>query len=127
MNLEIISATVIQTSGKGWLTWTPPCRYTDHIGRSPDHGWPFCLATETMVKPLVLSAPRGQACLLCYVDKADRLLGYGWIQNWLAFRRKFVMLSQDAVMLGKYWTAPEYRGQGHLRKAAILQPSPESS
>lgn len=49
--------------------------------------------------------------LLCLLE-GDRIVAYGWVQGWEPFRRRFGWLAKDAVMLGFYWTAPEFRGRG---------------
>ncbi len=55
---------------------------------------------------------RGQAKLLCYTEKPNQLMAYGWVQDWQPFRRKFHMLAKEGIMLGPYWTAEECRGRG---------------
>ncbi len=51
-----------------------------------------------------------KAVLICYM-KEDRLVAYGWIQDWYCFKylRKIV---PKATMLGPFWTHPSCRGQG---------------
>ncbi|MCE5253306.1 MAG: hypothetical protein LLG45_03700 [Actinomycetia bacterium] len=57
----------------------------------------------------------GRAMLVCYSEDGQTLLGYGWIQKWAAFRRRFGLFARDAWMLGPFWTAPAARGHGIYR------------
>jgi GNAT superfamily N-acetyltransferase len=58
---------------------------------------------------------KGQASVICLIYHAD-LIAYGWIQSWKPFRRRFASLSDDAIMLGPYWTKPEFRGKGIYKR-----------
>jgi hypothetical protein len=53
-----------------------------------------------------------QAVLIC-IHKNRDVLCYGWIQTWEPFKRKFGWLCKDGIMLGPYWTNPDYREQGY--------------
>lgn len=81
---------------------------------------PRGLALGTSIAPGPLGLPgnvmairmrRGHATLLV-LHRGGKVAAYGWLQSWRLFKDKFGPIAQNAVMLGPYYTAPDYRGQG---------------
>jgi GNAT superfamily N-acetyltransferase len=54
----------------------------------------------------------GQAVLYC-IHTDTELIAFGWIQSWGPFKRRFKFLASDGIVLGQYWTNPDYRRQGY--------------
>ena len=63
---------------------------------------------------------RGDAILICYSKNSKQLQAYGWIQTWEPFKHKFKAISNEGVLLGPFWTAPEYRRKGLVIIVNIL-------
>jgi GNAT superfamily N-acetyltransferase len=62
----------------------------------------------------------GQAVLHC-VHTDTEVIAFGWIQSWGPFKRRFKFLTSDGIVLGQYWTNPDYRRQGYYYR--LLQHS----
>lgn len=54
---------------------------------------------------------QGGARLLC-LQEDEKVLAFGWIQQWRYFRRQYAWLTDRGICLGFFWTAPEARGRG---------------
>jgi hypothetical protein len=77
-----------------------------------------------LINPLYYRLKSGIATLLTIQNNRD-LIAYGWIQKWKPFKKKFGwFVKGEAIMLGPYWTSPDYRGRGYyselLRKSIFL-------
>ncbi len=55
---------------------------------------------------------RRKARVMCLTGDGGTLQGYGWLQEWGPFRRRFNADERAGTMFGPFWTAPEYRRQG---------------
>jgi hypothetical protein len=80
-----------------------------------------------LINPLYYRIQSGLATLLTIMNNSE-LIAYGWIQKWEPFKKKFGWVANnEAIMLGPYWTNPDYRGKGYygqlLRKSIILSKS----
>jgi len=54
---------------------------------------------------------RRGARALCLIEDGQ-VMGWGWVQDWQPFRRKYRRLAANARMLGPYMTFPAFRGRG---------------
>jgi len=54
---------------------------------------------------------RGRARLLVLVENG-RLCGYGWLQDWAYFKRRYGWLSDTGTIVGFNYTKPSERGRG---------------
>lgn len=70
------------------------------------------LFVNPLVNPLYFRIKSHNARLLC-ISTNERIIAYGWIQRWKPFKRKFGWLTNHGIMLGPYWTHPEFRGKGY--------------
>lgn len=69
-----------------------------------------------LINPMFYRLARGDAILICYSKNSKQLQAYGWIQTWEPFKHKFKAISNEGVLLGPFWTAPEYRRKGLYTK-----------
>jgi RimJ/RimL family protein N-acetyltransferase len=67
------------------------------------------------MQPLYYRFKSRKATLVTW-EENDKILAYGWVQNWDPFRRKFGKIFPEAIMLGPYYTNPDQRGKGIYKK-----------